>query len=188
MPRQHPKSKNRAELFTFQHRPRAAGAHTLRHTLFPAYRNTASRGLRASSCAEQTLEPSKTPTSTSRRRVSREAVANKHALSGIFHAFYKERMQAAAISLPAHVKMDVMRRPHTAKRLGMLETPPLTKQTDALRGALAFDVRRRRLGRVPMPPYSFSVTSRRPKTAVTRRALEFTPDAEPSRLFRSSRI
>ena len=100
----------------------------------------------------------------------------------------KDRMQAAAISLPAHVKMDVMRRPHTAKRLGMLETPPLTKQIDALRGALAFDVPRRRLGRVPMPPYSFSVTSRRPKTAVTRRALEFTPDAEPSRLFRSSRI
>lgn len=93
-------------------------------------------------------------------------------------------MQAAAISLPAHVKMDVMRRPHTAKRLGMLETPPLTKQIDALRGAPALDVP----VRVPKPPYSFSVISRRPKTAVTRRALEFTPDAEPSRLFRSSRI
>lgn len=30
----------------------------------------------------------------------------------------------AAVSLPAHVKMDVMRRPHMAKRLGRLRRRP----------------------------------------------------------------
>ena len=64
----------------------------------------------------------------------------------------------AAVSLPAHVKMDVMRRPHMAKRLGLLETPPLANQIDAFRGAFALDVPRRRPRRVP----TFSVTSRQP--------------------------
>lgn len=110
-----------------------------------------------------------------------------------FPRFYKDTMQAA-ISLPAHVNMDVMRRPHMAKRLGLLETPPLTKQIDAFRGAFALDVPRRPPRRVS--PFSVTSPTQRlrgspPKTAVTRRdarALEVTPDADPSRPVRSSRI
>ena len=110
-----------------------------------------------------------------------------------FPRFYKDTMQAA-ISLPAHVNMDVMRRPHMAKRLGLLETPPLTRQIDAFRGAFALDVPRRAPRRVS--PFSVTSPTQRlrgfpPKTAVTRRdarALEVTPDADPSRPVRSSRI
>merc|ERR1719498_291923 len=73
-------------------------------------------------------------------------------------------------------------------------SPRLTRQIDASRGAFALDVPRRAPRRVS--PFSVTSPTQRlrgfpPKTAVTRRdarALEVTPDADPSRPVRSSRI
>jgi len=41
----------------------------------------------------------------------------------------------SAVSLPAHVRMDVDRRPRQAKRLGLLDAaPPVARQADAFQG------------------------------------------------------